>query len=164
MSAPSGRLVLQARRLRWVLQDIQAVARGAGHAVRSRRPPAPRVAVGLLEGATRAVVGSANAYRIRLVNDMPDAVGVTLALHGTGPAGRTFEATAAYRLEGRRASELFLVTDWVARFDLASNPPAVDDVALLTATPTTGVCRLTATLAADGRRLDALTIAQPLAA
>jgi hypothetical protein len=164
MSPPGGRLALQARRLRWVLQDIRAVARGAGHAVRSRRPPAPRVAIGLLEGATRAVVGSANGYRVRLVNDGPDAVDVTLALHGAGPGDRTFDATAAYRLEGRRASEVFLVTDWVARFDLAMDPPAVDDVALLVATPTAGACRLTATLATEGRQVDALGIAQPLAA
>jgi hypothetical protein len=164
MSTPGGGLALQARRLRWVLQDVRAIVRGTGRALRLRRPPAAGVAIGVLEGATRAIVGSVNAYRIRLVNDMPDAVGVTLALHGTGPGGRTFETTATCRLDGRRAHEVFLATDWVAHFALASVPPPVDDVAFLGATPTAERCRLTATLAVDTRRLDTLTIAQPLAA
>jgi hypothetical protein len=164
MSTSDGGLALQARRLRWVLQDIRAVMRGTGRALRLRRPPAAGVAIGVIEGATRAIVGSANAYRVRLVNDMPDAVGVTLALRGTGPGGRTFEATATHRLEGRRAHEVFLATDWVAHFALAADPPAVDDVAFLAATPTGERCRLTATLAVDARQLDVLTIAQPLAA
>jgi hypothetical protein len=147
-----------------VFQDILAVVRGTARALRSRRPPAAGIAIGVLEGANRAVVGTANAYRIRLVNDMPDAVGVTLSLHGTGPAGRTFDASATYRLDGRRAHEVFLATDWVARFALVADPPPADDIALLTATPTADVCRLTATLAVEAHRLDALTIAQPLAA
>lgn len=164
MSTPDGRAALQARRLRWLLQDIRAVARGARHALRSRRPPSAGIAIGVLEGAARAIVGTANAYRIRLVNDMPDAVGVTLALDGTGPGGRAFETTATYRLDGRRAHEVFLATDWVADFALVPEPPPANDVAFLTATPTGERCRLTATLAVDTRRLDALTIAQPLAA
>jgi len=66
-------------------------------------------------------------------------------------------------LDARAASDLYVVTDLVSQFELSAIPPSTDHLRFLAASPAEGSCRVTATLAAEGRLIDELVIVQGLA-
>jgi hypothetical protein len=146
-----------ALRVKWLAADTLGVARGLARALRQVRRVDDRIGIGLLEGAACAVAGEPNPYRIRLVNDGPEARAVRLELHGEGAATTTISCA----LEPRTARDLFLVTDWGQRFDVTAEPPAAPDDQLVHP-PGADTCRLTATLWAGPELVDRLMIVQPL--
>jgi GT2 family glycosyltransferase len=156
-------IVLQCRRLLWVLADLRLVLGGLGRAVAAARRPEPRLAVGVIEGEPVAATDCDNGYRIRLVNDTAEARDLTVRLRGEPLDGTPLETTTTCRVDAHAAHELFLVTDWRRRFEIAAAPVAVDERRALTPAVARRTCRLVATLAGDGEVLDRLAITQPLA-
>ncbi len=154
---------LQARRLIWVLKDVVLCARALSHTARYARSVDEPVAIGLLEGDAVACSGRPNWYRIRLVNDSPSELQAELVLHGESDSTQPLDLRVEQWVSGRAAAELYLATDWMGRFETAFERPPPDGVAALLVPPSTGVCRLVATLRSGDRVLDEITIIQPLA-
>jgi hypothetical protein len=151
----------QARRARWIVQDLLASARALVRVASHTRDVDRPVGIGILEGAPRAVVGRPNAYRLRLVNDTPDAVSVTLHLHGE-TTGRSFATRSDHPLAGHVTREVVLVTDWVERFELIDASPGLDAIESSLAPDDGRRCRLAAMLESAGERVEELAIVQPL--
>jgi hypothetical protein len=156
----SGR---QARRLGWLAQDLGFCAQAVLRAERYARGSDEPAAIGLLEGEAVACAGRLNWYRIRLVNDTPGPLDVELSLRGDADAVRPFELCSTSRLAARTAVELYLATDWLDRFETASERPPPDGVASLDVPAADRVCRVVARLGAAERVLDERIIIQPLA-
>jgi hypothetical protein len=152
----------QARRLAWLGQDVFLGARSVGRIFRHARDADHGVGLALLEGQTWAVRGTLNGYRIRMVNDSGATLDVMLAVCGEAAPGLRFEARRSDRLAGHQASDLYLVTDWLSRFEIAARAPATDPLAFLGVPAHTVPCQLTATLDC-GNTVHTLGIAQPLA-
>src|SRR2546422_4060984 len=155
--------VLQWRRVAWVVQDVR-VCLGALRRIFLSGPAEsePRIAIGVLEGQVRALVGRLNVYRVRLVNDAPDPIAVVLRLRGEMDAGRGMETSVEQTLPARGARELFLITDWIERFEMSPGPPATEGLEFLAGSRQVGHCRLAAALEAGGMCLDRLAIRQAL--
>ena len=155
--------VLQWRRVAWVVQDVR-VCLGALRRIFLSGPAEsePRIAIGVLEGQVRALVGRSNVYRVRLVNDAPDPIPVVLRLRGEMDAGRGMETSVEQTLPARGARELFLITDWIERFEMSPGPPATEGLEFLAGSRQVGHCRLAAALEAGGMCLDRLAIRQAL--
>ena len=148
------------RRAQWLAEDLILCARGVARAARWSRQSADFVGVGLLEGEAQAVRGRPNSYRIRLVNDSPAAVALTLRVAGTCSSGAAFQATAEESLAPRTAREVFLVTDWRTRFALSQEEPPALGLAAAIAASAGQTCTLVAEVGADGARVETV---QPLA-
>ena len=153
----------QGRRVRWVVRDLVHCLRGIPRLVSSARQRDEPVGFGLLEGGPWALLGAANAYRVRLVNDTPARRDVEVWLRAEISAGGPFEVRAQRSLDARAASDLYVVTDLVSQFELSVIPPSVDHLRVLAASPAEGCCRVTATLASEGQLIDELVIVQGLA-
>jgi GT2 family glycosyltransferase len=156
-------LVLQCRRLLWLLADLRLALGGLVRTVKAARRPEPRLAVGVIEGEPVAAADRDNGYRIRVVNDTGEARELTLRLRGEPLEGTLLEVATSCRVDAHAVHELFLVTDWRRRFEIAASPVAVDERRALVPLAARRTCRLVATLAGDGEVLDRLAITQPLA-
>ena len=156
-------IALQVRRIVWVGKDLAfclcALIRAANYA----RSADQHVAIGLLEGRVWALAGRTNSYRIRLVNDTPGPLQVELQLRGEAGRARPLELRSYPTLPSRGVSELFLVTDWESRFELAHEPPSTDGLEFLLGVDPAEMCRLVARLQCTDRLLDEAAIIQPLA-
>jgi hypothetical protein len=159
-SAP-GPASRQARRARWIVQDLVACSRALAHVVSHVRRIDQPIGIGFLEGEPRALEGRPNAYRIRLVNDTPAAAPLTLQLRGETDA-RRFATRVDCVLAGRATREVLLVTDWVERFEIAEAAPIVDGIAFSLAPDGVRRCLLVATLMRADHRVEELASVQPL--
>jgi hypothetical protein len=149
-------------RLRWLFADTVRVGRALARVRRdARAPDPPRVSLARLEGGPWAARGRLNAYRVRVVNEHASAR--TIAVHVAGDDGRPRTARAERVVPPHAAVDLVLLTDWDARFDLVDTAPPDDPLAFLAAPDATAECRVTAALETDGRVVETLVIAQPLA-
>jgi len=153
---------LQIRRLLWVIEDVRRSLSGLRHAIRYARQPDQSVGIGVLEGEAWARRGEVNAYRIHLVNDSPQARDLELLVRGEQANGGRLEVRREQRIPSHTAVELFLVTDWERRFEVASGQPPTDPLTFLTAPSAAGSCQVTAMLSAGGKLLDELAIIQRL--
>jgi len=156
-------IALQVRRIVWVGKDLVFCLRALISTASYARSADQHVAIGLLEGQVWALAGRANSYRIRLVNETPGPLQVDLQLCGEAAGARHLELRCYPTLPRRGVSELFLVTDWESRFELAHEPPSTDGLGFLFGVASAGVCRLVARLQCTDRLLDEAAIIQPLA-
>jgi hypothetical protein len=159
----SGWFARQGRRALWLAQDLGRLAGGLGRVLVFARRREPVMAIGLLEGHVRALEGQTNVYRIRLARDGSTPLRVELALRGERD-GRTLETRVTCEVPGGGAHELYLVTDWLTRFETVAIPPVTDELVFLSPGMPAGSCRITATLLANDQMLDELTITQPVTA
>ena len=147
------------RRAQWLAEDLVLCARGVARAAHWSRQSPNFVGVGLLEGEAQAVRGRPNSYRIRLVNDSPAAVALTLRVAGTCSSGAAFQATADESLAPRTAREIFLATDWSTRFALSREEPPSLGLAGAVAASAGETCTVVAEVG-PGTRVESV---QPLA-
>ena len=164
MSLAAGSVARQARRIRWLGQDLAAcvgaIVRIAAH---SRRADAP-VGIGLLEGDARAVEGRLNGYRIRLVNETAASISVTLHVRGETDTHPSFATRADYVLAPRALRVAFLVSDWVDRFELGDAASTIDALASAIGPEPGRQCRVAARLESANELLEEIAIWQPLVA
>jgi hypothetical protein len=153
---------LQIRRLVWLLKDLRRSLSGLRQALRYARESDQSVGLGLLEGGAWASQGQVNVYRIRIVNDSPDARDVELLLRGERVGGKASEVRHHQQVPAKTVAELFLLTNWQEYFEVASDAPPADPCTFLAGPSTAGWCRVAATLSAGGERLDDLTVTQEL--
>lgn len=164
VSLAAGSVARNARRVRWIAQDIAASARALARiAVHARRPDAP-VGIGILAGDARALEGEPNVYRIRLVNDTPAARPVVLHLHGETDSRRSFATRGDYVLARGATREIFLLTDWVNQFEITDDATVIDRIASSIASEDGRHCRVVARLESANHPVDEVSIRQPLAA
>jgi GT2 family glycosyltransferase len=153
---------LALRRLWWVTKDAGRVGGGALRLPAHARRASPTLALGLLEGEPHARRGRANRYRVRVVNDADAPTRAALRLHGERESGEPLEVAASLELAAGSAQEVFLVTDWEARFEIVSAAPTGDGLDLIDAPAGVERCRIVAALADGGREVARLAITQPL--
>src|SRR5213593_172871 len=135
-----GWIVLQVRRTIWVVKDVALCVRALIRTASYARGADRHVAIGLLEGHAWAVAGRTNAYRIRLVNDTPEPLRVELQLRGEADGAQPLALRSYATLPRHGASELFVVTDWKSRFEVAHEPPPTDGLEFLVGGLSAGPC------------------------
>jgi hypothetical protein len=121
-----------------------------------------RAAVGLVAGGPLAFRSSANAYRVRLVNEKAGSESFELCLSGA-LEGRVLQARGTAWVPGCSAIDVYVVTDWQNAFELTPTCPLLDRYRFLAARSSGKSCRLTVTLRSSGHLVDELEIVQPVA-